>query len=136
VSNILAGSACRICQCLWGYQRGSSEPIQCLQTLFTTIPPSEWHMNIRGLLEASNSCKGYNSAYLEHRRGLPTARSASNCATRVCACWRIRSEDVLPMNEVAFALYPNVKIREFLTTLGRSSGLLSQQVPDLVVQVL
>jgi hypothetical protein len=40
------------------------------------------------------------------------------------------------MNEVAFALYPNVKIREFLTALGSMSELLSQQLPDLVVQVL
>ena len=67
---------------------------------------------------------------------IPTARSASNCATRVCACWRIRSEDVLPKKDVAFALYPNVNIRDLSTALGRRLLPLSQQVPDLVVQVL
>lgn len=40
------------------------------------------------------------------------------------------------MKEVAFALYPKIKIRELLMALGRSLLSLSQHVPDLVVQVL
>jgi len=32
-------------------------------TLFTIIPPSEWHMNIRSLFEESASCQCHNSAW-------------------------------------------------------------------------
>ena len=99
------------------------------------IPPSEWHMNIKGLLEASASCHNL-SAHVWVFRGIHTARSASNCATSVCACWSIRSEDVLPRNDVAFALYPNVRIREFLTALGSNFLSFNQQIPALVVQFL
>jgi hypothetical protein len=63
VSNILAGSTCRICQCLRTYQHGSRELCGFL-TLFTTIPPSEWQMNIKGLLEALANYKYTNLAWI------------------------------------------------------------------------
>ena len=43
-------------------------------------------------------------AVLENHQEKRTSRSAASCATSVCACWRIRSDEVLPMNDVALEL--------------------------------
>jgi hypothetical protein len=56
---------------------------------------------------------------------------------RVCACCRIRSEDVRPSSAVTAALYPKVKMRARFNLLGRRLSSLSQKVFVLsVVHVL
>jgi hypothetical protein len=66
-----------------------------------------------------------------------TSRSATSSATRVCACCKIRSEDVFPRTAVTAALYPNVKMRAHFKLLGTRSLSFNQNFFVLsVVQVL
>lgn len=71
------------------------------------------------------------------RARTPTARSASSCATSVCACCMIRSSEVLPSNAVTLALYPHVRILACGSTLGSMSASLSHETCEAEdVQVL
>jgi hypothetical protein len=95
-------------------------------------------MKMIGLSEAPSSCMHCVSTHqrLGDLQVILTARSASSCATKVWACWRILSDEVLPSRDVTFALYPNVRIRAFLTALGSKFSSPSQKTLDLVVQDL
>ena len=127
----LAGSACGIRHCLRIVSLCILDS-RLFPTRFTTIPPSEWQTKIRGRCVAFSSCLLHLSRYSCLNLDLLrlTSRSATNSATNVCACCRIRSDEVLPNIAVTFALYPYVRIREFFRFAGRRSGSLSHIFSD------